>query len=172
MIVHLCFGIITMFVATFLWRSQIAHGMFIVTLMVASVRATSQSLISFIRLFLLPPLCTVITWRMFFIINIYVILLVLKKKHNCCLLTCTRCMCGYVLKAWNGAGFYFQLFSREYEQRLEEKLAPLSPFKPSTPEQKVMEKDKKAPKPRGRSPPRRSSSRSRSNSRARAKKAS
>ena len=96
MMVHLGFGIITMFVATFLWRSQVAHGMFIVTLMVAS--------------------------------------------------------------AWNGAGFYFQLFSREYEQRLEEKL-----------EQKVLEKaETDQGSSRGRSPARRSSARSRSGSRTRA----
>jgi len=111
MMVHLCFGIITMYVATFLWRSQVAHGMFIVTLMVAS--------------------------------------------------------------AWNGAGFYFQLFSREYEQRMDEKV-----------EQKVLQKEEtktdqndqtdqgKKAAARGRSPARRTSSRSRSGSRTRtAKKA-
>lgn len=80
MIVHLCFGIITMFVATFLWRSQIAHGMFIVTLMVASVRATSQSLISFIRLFYL---LYALSLEYVFYYKYLCYFACFKKKHIC-----------------------------------------------------------------------------------------
>ena len=60
MMIHLTFGILTMVVASFFWRSQIGHGIFICTLVLAS--------------------------------------------------------------AWNGSGFYFQVFARSYENRLDEKL--------------------------------------------------